>query len=80
MVQLRRLKASMHPQDASRTLPPSVPVFLPDFEAAVAFAEEERCFAMEVVSGDHRAEDAHRFYRAMGFEAHKTRFYRELSS
>ena len=47
--------------------------------AAEAFAWKHDCRRVEVTSGDHR-EDAHRFYRALGYEMDERRFIKHLSS
>jgi len=47
--------------------------------AAEAFAWERDCRRVEVTSGDHR-EDAHTFYRALGYEMDERRFIKHRSS
>ena len=47
--------------------------------AAEAFAWQRDCRRVEVTSGDHR-EDAHTFYRALGYEMDERRFIKHRSS
>ena len=47
--------------------------------AAEAFAWPRDCRRVEVTSGDHR-EDAHTFYRALGYEMDERRFIKHRSS
>ena len=47
--------------------------------AAESFAWAHDCRRVEVTSGDHR-EDAHRFYRALGYEMDERRFIKHRSS
>jgi len=47
--------------------------------AAEAFAWQRDCRRVEVTSGDHR-EDAHTFYRALGYELDERRFIKHRSS
>ena len=47
--------------------------------AAEAFAWQRDCRRVEVTSGDHR-EDAHTFYRALGYEMNERRFIKHRSS
>ncbi len=46
--------------------------------AAEAFAWQRDCRRVEVTSGDHR-EDAHTFYRALGYEMDERRFIKHRS-
>jgi GNAT superfamily N-acetyltransferase len=48
-------------------------------EAAEAFAWQRDCGRVEVTSGDHR-EDAHTFYRALGYGMDERRFIKHRSS
>ena len=47
--------------------------------AAEAFAWQHDCRRVEITSGDHR-EDAHAFYRALGYEVDERRFIKHRSS
>ncbi len=47
--------------------------------AAEAFAWQRDCRRVEVTSGDHR-EDAHTFYRALGYDMDERRFIKHRSS
>jgi GNAT superfamily N-acetyltransferase len=47
--------------------------------AAEAFAWEHDCRRVEITSGDHR-DDAHAFYRALGYEVDERRFIKHRSS
>ena len=47
--------------------------------AAEAFAWERECRRVEVTSGDHR-EDAHTFYRALGYDVDERRFIKHRTS
>ncbi|SRR6266540_1148185 len=47
--------------------------------AAEGFAWEHDCRRVEVTSGDHR-EDAHAFYRALGYDVDERRFIKHRSS
>jgi len=43
------------------------------------FAEEQGCERIEVMSGDHREDDAHRFYQAGGYALSHRRFLKILN-
>ena len=44
------------------------------------FAESMGCERVEVMSGDHREEEAHRFYQAEGYTLSHRRFLKKLNS